>query len=223
MFSKNIVKTVVLVSVSLFATAQAKPQPSPLVKNPPIAMEAFAGHRAFSYQMIVNKKLQSVPGLGFFGVTNFQAEWGTPQINDYMLQGNLTYSFIKGFDVTGGFIWNPVDGIRPSAGIMYTYGSPDLLIVANPRIDLSENANTDLLALIEYKPALSEKLRLYSRAQGLYTYNLGHEFHARSYAMFRAGITVRDVSFGFAANFDFYGPTKHHEYNMGGFVLVNLF
>lgn len=207
----------------LICTFQAIAQEAPAVKNPPLIMETFAGDRALAYQMIINKKLQSVPKLGFFSVTNFQAEWGEPKVSDYMLQGNLTYSIIKGIDLSGGFIWNPIDGIRPSAGILFSYGNPELLVIANPRIDLTKNANFDILALVEYKPKVSEKLNLYTRAQGLYTQNVGLDFHARSYVMLRAGLTYKDISFGAAANFDWYGPMKHNENNLGGFILVNLF
>lgn len=208
------------ISLSVQAQEQAV---APLVQNPPIMMETVVGDRAISYQMIVNKKLQSIPKLGFFSVTNFQAEWNSTQVHDYMLQGKLTYTVAKNLDVTAGFIWNPIDGIRPSAGIMYTFANPTWLVVINPRVDLSDNANADLLALAEYKPRLTDELNLYTRIQGLYTHNLKGGHHTRSYIMLRAGIAVKDINFGLAGNFDFYGSVKHNENNFGGFVVVNLF
>ncbi len=216
-------KTSILSAALLSISSHFNAQEAPAVRNPPISMEAFVGNRAFAYQMIVNKKLQSVPKLGFFGVTNLQPEWGESNVNDYMLQGNLTYTIVKGLDISGGFIWNPIDGIRPSAGVIYSYGTPELLVVANPRIDLSKNANLDVLGLVEYKPKLNEKFNLYTRIQGLYTHNTGFDFHSRSYVMLRLGLTYRDVTFGIASNFDWYGPMKHNENNFGGFVSVNLF
>lgn len=68
-----------------------------------------------------------------------QPTWGSPRLDDYMLQGNLTYSIIQGVDLSGGFIWNPIDGIRPSAGTLLSYGNRRWLAVANPRIDLAKN------------------------------------------------------------------------------------
>lgn len=215
----------VFLLASLLSSFYVKAQETtaPMVSNPPIIMETFAGNRALAYQMIINKKLQSIPKLGFFGVTNIQPEWGKPKMNDYMVQGNLTYSIIRGIDLEGGFIWNPIDGIRPSTGVIFSYGNPHLLTVVNPRVDLSKNANLDALALIEYKPEINEKLNLYTRLQGLYTHNLGYDFHSRSYVMLRAGLTTKDITFGAAANFDWYGPMKINERNFGGFVAVNLF
>ena len=219
-FKKTLLGTILLMSAFL-AKAQETDTSSP--QNPPIFMETFVGDRALAYQMIVNKKFQSVPKLGFFGITNIQPEWGEPKMDDYMLQGNLTYSIIRGIDLTSGFIWNPVDGIRPTAGVIFSYGNPQLLVVVNPRVDLSKNANLDVLALAEYKPKLTEKLNLYTRAQGLYTHNLGYDFHTRSYVMLRAGVTYKDITVGAAANFDWYAPMKMNKNNFGGFVAVNLF
>lgn len=216
-------KSALLGTILIWLGSGVKAQETAEVKPSPVIMEAFAGNRALAYQMIINKKLQSIPKLGFFSVTNMQPEWGKPKMDDYMVQGNLTYSIVRGIDLSGGFIWNPVDGIRPSAGIIFSYGNPDLLAVVNPRIDLSKNANADALALVEYKPKINEQLRLYTRLQGLYSRNLGQDFHSRSYVMLRAGLTYKDISFGAAAGFDWYGPVKSNKNNFGAFVALSLF
>lgn len=88
---------------------------------------------------------------------------------------------------------------------------------------MTKNANFDALALVEYKPEINEKLNLYTIVQGLYTHNLGYDYHSRSYVMLRAGLTYKDITFGAAANFDWYGPMKINKNNFGGFVAVNLF
>lgn len=216
-------KSAFLGTILILSGLAANAQEATAVKQSPIIMEAFTGNRALAYQMMINKKIQSIPKLGFFSVTNIQPEWGKPKIDDYMVQGNLTYSIIKGIDLSSGFIWNPVDGIRPSAGLIFSYGNPELLAVVNPRIDLSKNANFDALALVEYKPAMNEQWSLYTRLQGLYTHNLGYDFHSRSYVMLRAGLTYKDISFGAATNFDWYGPMKSNKNNFGAFVALSLF
>jgi len=60
----------------LIATFSGKAQETSatVTQNPPIFMKTVVGDRALSYQMIVNKKLQSIPKLGFFGVTHLQPE-----------------------------------------------------------------------------------------------------------------------------------------------------
>lgn len=71
-FKKLLLGKALLMSVF---SAKAQETTTPNTNNPPIFMETFAGDRAMTYQMIINKKLQSVPKLGFFGVTNIQPEW----------------------------------------------------------------------------------------------------------------------------------------------------
>lgn len=217
-------KNLILFSLLSILVFPVKAQKEAGIKySPPVFMEAFAGDRSLAYQLIIDKKLQSVPRLGFFSVSDIRPEWGEPQMSDYMIQGNLTYSIIRGIDLSGGFIWNPVDGVRPTTGLIFKYGSPKVLAVVNPRIDVAENPNFDALGLFEYKPPINDKFNLYTRLQGLYSYNFGHEFHTRSYLMLRAGLTWKDITFGPAVNFDRYGPTKISKNNIGGFIAVNLF
>lgn len=47
---------------------------------------------------------------------------------------------------------------------------------------------------------------------------LADDFHARSYIRARAGLMHGDITFGLGANFEYYGPLKHNENNIGGFV-----
>lgn len=214
---------VISLTCMLSLNSFAQQAPTNLIPNPPVNMEMLVGDRGLSYQAIINKKFQSVPRLGVFSVMNFQTDWKSSEMNDYMIQGNLTFNIIKGLDISSGFIWVPFQGIRPSAGIMYTYANREWLVVANPRVDLHKKTNGEILALVEYKPQLNEKLKLYTRAQALYTQNLPDDYHARSYVMLRAGVTFKDVTFGVGGNLDYYGPQKMRDHNIGGFVNFNLF
>ncbi|QFG53889.1 hypothetical protein [Chryseobacterium sp.] len=40
------------------------------IQNPPVNVEEMTGNRGVSFQMILDKKLRSVPQIGFFGVTD---------------------------------------------------------------------------------------------------------------------------------------------------------
>lgn len=216
--NKNIFSALFVI-LSFFINAQEAQK----IENPPVIMEALVGSRGFSYQMVVDKKFQSLPRFGYYAVVNFQTDWGHSKIEDYMLQGHLTYRIVKGLNAEAGFFANPVDGIRPSTGLVYTYGNPKIFVLANPRIDVAKNPNAEIFALAEYKPKLNEKLNLYTKIQALYSYNLGYDLHSRSYAWLRAGVTIKEFTFGLAGNIDFYGPSKHNENNLGAFLLVNLF
>lgn len=219
-------KFILIPALFLFAIAangQGDIPPSTSNHSPPVFMEAFAGDHSLDYQLMIDKKLQSLPKLGFFSVNDLRPEWGTPYMNDYMIQGKLTYSLIRGVKLAGGFIWNPIDGVRPSGSIIFSHGSPTYLLIFNPRIDLAKNPNFDAMALVEFKPKVSEKLNLYTRFQSMYSYNFGYEFHTRSYIMLRAGLTWKDITLGLAATTNWYGPLKVNQTNYGLFVVLNLF
>ena len=222
----RILKTLALslaVSMSFSNLSAQEKESNPPIKNPPIIVEGLFGNRGMSYQMNVNKKLQSIPKLGVFSVTSLVAEWEKTPMTDIMTQTNLTYSLVKGLDFAAGFHYTPVTGFRPTAGLIYTYAKPQFLLVANPRIDLKKDAVTEYMILTEYKPAINDKWSLYTRLQGLYGFNVDNSDHARSYIDLRAGATYKDFTFGLGANFDWYGPTKHYEPNIGAFISVPLF
>jgi hypothetical protein len=61
------------------------------VKNPPINMEAMPAHNGIVMQMLINKKLMSVPRLGIFSVTSLISDWNENKLTDFMNQSSLTY------------------------------------------------------------------------------------------------------------------------------------
>lgn len=193
------------------------------VKNPPVSVESVMGSRGLTFQTIVQKKLQSVPRLGIFAISDMVGVWDKTKANDFMLQGNLTYEFAKGFNVTGGFHITSGINIRPAFGVMYAFNNPTWLVVVYPRAYIDDLANLEGFGMAEFKPKLTEQWRLYTRAQANYNFTASNGDHARSYARFRTGVTYREFSFGAAANLDYYGPKKISEPNYGGFITVKLF
>ncbi|MCW2259518.1 MULTISPECIES: hypothetical protein [Sphingobacterium] len=203
------------------AIAQEKSQIS--VINPPINTEILGSNRGLALQMIIDKKFKTIPKLGFFSVTSLVGEWDSNQINDYMTQASLTYDIAKGFKLAGGLHVTPVKGMRPIAGIIYTVANPTWLFVANSRIDYSKDTNVEGMFLVEYKPQINDNWRLYSRIQALYEYSTVINLQTRSYLMARAGLSYREITFGVGANIDYYGPEKHNENSIGGFLSFLLF
>ena len=191
-------------------------------QNPPINVEVMPGSRGISMQMIIDKKIKSIPKLGFFSVTDFNSDWNQDQLSDLMVIGKVTVDVFKNVRLGAGF-QNTPGGIRPSAAIIYTYANPDWLIIAMPRVDLSKNANFETLGIVEYKPEINDKWRFYSRLQGTYVHAMSEDLHTRSYLRARAGVTIKEFTFGVGANLEYYGPLKHQETNIGGFLQVALF
>ncbi|WP_262410472.1 hypothetical protein [Flavobacterium johnsoniae] len=191
--------------------------------SPPINTEVLASNRGLAFQMIIDKKISSIPRLGFFSVTSLVGEWGEDQIGDYMTQASLTYELVKGLKFAGGFHVTPVKGMRPIAGLIYTKASPVWLFVANSRIDYSKDTNVEGMFLVEYKPEINDNWRFYSRLQALYEYSTVIDMQTRSYLMARAGLSYKEITFGAGTNIDYYGPEKHNENSFGGFVSFLLF
>lgn len=207
-----------ILSCQMFFAQELTPVP-----NPPIMVEAMAGDRGVFVQMMTMKRFRSVPKLGFFSVSSIVGEWDKKEVDDMMLQAHLTYEIYKGFTVNAGFHHTPMTGMRPTAGIMYSYANPTWTIVAFPRVDLASTPNLEMFALVEYKPKISEKLNFYSRAQGMYVHNPDLDMHQKSGLALRAGISYREFTVGAAFNSDWYGPLKTNINHIGGFVAVALF
>ena len=191
-------------------------------KNPPMNFEVLTGSRGVSFQMVIDKKIKSAPMIVFFSIIDFNSDWGNDQLGDLMVMGKATVDIVKGLKFGAGF-QNTPGGIRPSAALIYTYANPEWLILAMPRIDLTKNATGEAFGLIEYRPKINEKWNIYSRVQGTYVHALADDFHARSYIRARAGLKHGDITFGLGANFEYYGPLKYNENNIGGFVQILLF
>ncbi len=211
-----------LMCIMTFASYSQENQKSEF-HNPPVNVEVMVGSRGISFQMIIDKKIESLPQLGFFSVVDMNSDWREKKTDDLMMQANLTLDLVKGFRLYGGFHHTVVTGLRPSAGLIYLFVNNKWLIIVAPRIDLQKDPNIEGIALIEFKPKLNENWSLYYRVQALYSHMTEIEDHGRSYIRARAGLSFKEISFGAAANIEYYGPMKHNENNIGFFTQVLLF
>ena len=193
------------------------------VSNPPISAEVLVGSRGVAFQMITNKKLQSVPRLGFFSVVDIVGEWENAHTGGYMGIGKLSYTVVKNLDGVVGFHTTDATGFRPSVGVVYSYAHPSMLLVLAPRADLKKDGYAEMMALIEYKPNTHDSLNFYARVQGLYVQTLDMKEHGRSYIITRLGLRHKDLKFGVGANWDWYGPQKKEKINVGAFLSATLF
>jgi len=218
-----VVRLALIVWISAFYSNSFAQQIETKFKNPPLNTESLFSNRGMSFQMIINKQIQSAPKFGFFNITNLVGEWKSNRVDDHMTQAHVTYTIGKGFKLGGGFHLTPVTGIRPSAALIFSKASENWLVVANSRVDLSKDRNVDGVVLVEYKPRINEKWRFYSRLQGLYAHNTVKGTHSRSFAVARAGFSFKDFTFGAGTNIDYYGPMRQNENSFGGFISCLLF
>ena len=77
-------------------------------------------------------------------------------------------------------------------------------------------------AIAEFKPALAGNLRLFTRLQGFYSYDLKKDERERGIINFRLGLTMKKYTVGFGGVIDYYRPTANEIQNYGGFVRVEI-
>lgn len=187
--------------------------------SPPVPVEILVGHDRLFFQSLVSKPF--VPGsrFGLFTIATYHAGYDNdPDKNELAIPFQVSYTFWKGIGAYAGVAINSNSGMHPVIGPQYVKASKQLLIVVNGRYFLTEDYNLEAFGLVEYKPELNATWSLYSRVQGLYSYNTVGEFHDRSFYHMRLGLMRKNLSFGPGINFDLYGPDKTLKENYGVFV-----
>ena len=205
------------------ALLQEKPKQKPPHKTSSIPVEMNFGNNRFGLQFLINTPMPQVNKLTFFTVTSFESGYKNKEGNlDYISNSQVAYQIYKGFAAAAGLSINSKSGMSPTAGLKYVFANREVLFVVTPTIHISPTHNIEGLTLLEYKPAITKELHLYTRFQGFYNRNLKYDHHERSYMQFRAGLGIKHYQFGLATNFDYYGPAKLLKDNYGIFLRVNL-
>lgn len=205
----------------LFASATfAQDNHAPL---PPIPVEATFGNNRVQFIGVINRPISADGKLGYFNLSTGAADYSnTPSETELVVVNNLTYKLIGNIKLTGGAIWNYKLGLVPQVGLQYFKANRTWLIMLNPSINMQPVKAVETIGILEFKPALSPKSQLYTRAQILYSQGLQDGLHARSALMLRAGVTLNKFTVGLGANFDYYGPMKMEKDNIGLFTRLTL-
>jgi len=194
-----------------------------LQNEAPSPVELNIGHNRFGLQFLMNKHFAPESKHSFLSVTSFESTYNNDINNlDFINNSQVSYEIYKGFGVATGLSVNRFVGLTPIAGLQYVYASKEILFLLTPTYHFSKEKNVVGLALIEYKPKLTEKINLYSRFQTLYNQNMENDQHKRSYIQLRLGLGLGTYQFGLASNLDYYGPTKVFKGNHGLFLRVNF-
>ncbi len=205
----------------LFASAAfAQDNHPPL---PPLPVEATFGTNRLHFQAVINRPVSANGKLSFFNLSTGAVDYSnTASETEIVVVNNLTYALFGNIKVTGGAEWHYKLGLVPQLGLQYFKANRTWLVLVNPSINLQPSKSTATIGIVEYKPALSQKAQLYTRAQVLYIQSLQDGLHARSALMLRAGVTQGKFTIGLGANFDYYGPMKMEKDNVGLFTRLAL-
>jgi len=194
-----------------------------LAQKAPLPVEVMAGNNRANLLIIINRPIDAAGKFNFFNVTVGAADYqNTPSETEMVLNNSITYNLGKGFSAASGLQWHYKLGFVPTVGFQFLKASPDYLVVIFPTFNFKPDHAFETVALAEYKPKLSEKLRLYTRLQGLLVHNLEAGTHARSGISLRAGLNFDKFIVGFGSNLDYYGPMKFDKTNHGLFIQMRL-
>ena len=190
----------------------------------PLPVEIMFGNNRFNLQTLINRQFTPTSRFGFLSVTSFASAYDNSANNrDFITNSQVSYEVYKNFGLALGMSMNANSGFTPVAGIEYVRVRPSLLLVFTPNMHLTHDHNFEGLTVIEWKPALSQDWRLYSRFQALYNYNAHEKEHERSYINLRLGGQWKQTVLGLAANLDWYGPEKLEKDNYGVFIRYLFF
>ena len=189
----------------------------------PILAEVMFGNNRTNFLMFLNRPVDAKGRFHFFNVTVGAADYqNTPSETEIVLNNSIAYALGKGFSAASGLQWHYKLGFVPTLGFQFLKASPDYLIVVFPTLNFKPGYAFETVALAEYKPKLSDKLRLYTRLQGLLVRDIEVGTHARSGTSLRAGLTFDKFTVGLGSNFDAYGPMKFEKSNHGLFFQMRL-
>ncbi|MCE3227362.1 MAG: hypothetical protein K0S32_1913 [Bacteroidetes bacterium] len=180
-----------------------------------LSTEMMSGNNSIWYQHTIVASVGS-SGVGFFNTSSFDAFYYKEKRGEVMAQSYLTYQPFNKVKLGLGAFYSSVPGFYSSVNIqLFKFGNNYTFIFV-PRIDLAKKPTYDFMFLAEYKPRLSEKIKLYARFQTMMNY--GDKGHNRSYQYVRFGLEQKTFQFGVAANYDCFGREMLYVSNYGLFI-----
>jgi hypothetical protein len=170
-----------------------------------------------------NRPVTADGKLSYFNLSTGMVDYSnTADETELVIVNNLTYTLFKNIRATAGAEWHYKLGLVPQVGLQYFKANRTWLFLLNPSFNFQPSRSLSTIGIVEFKPAISKAISFYSRTQVLYIQNLSESVHARSVLMLRAGLSFSKFTVGLGTNFDYYGPNKIRNDNVGVFTRLNL-
>ncbi len=189
------------------------------VNAQPVNIEVMLGKENFFYQHTLAKSLGS-SRFGFFHTSSLHAFYTSDNLNEAMSQSYVTYRLTDYTRLAVGTFYAIKPGISVAAALQCAYAYRNFRASLVPRIDIERGGSVEMMMLLEYCPAITERITLYSRAQFMTNYGPNH--HNRSYQNFRTGLRVKKTVAGVALNIDERGSEITTLHNLGVFLRYEL-
>jgi hypothetical protein len=191
-----------------------------IIKAQPIPIELMLGHKYGTVNLAFSRNFSQTSRLGFFHMNTIQVDYEDKNNNDFILQDQVYVETFKNLRIAGGVVYSQ-GGFNTTLGLQYVYGGKKLFILCAPRVNIESDPSYDIMTIIQYKPQINDKLKLYTRLQMLNLFN--SEGNMKSYQWFRLGLEVKGIQFGLAADLDENGPDPSVTSNLGVFIRKEIF
>jgi len=185
------------------------------MKAQPIPVELMIGDKYGSVNVVFNKNFSETSRIGLFHLNTVQFGMKDEKYNSFILQDQLYIETFKNLRLAGGVVYSP-GGFNATAGLQYIYGGRKFFFLFAPRIDIERDPSYDIFTIIQYKPQISEKVKLFTRIQTLNLFHSGDNI--KSYQWMRLGLEIKGMQFGLGLNLDEYGPNPSVETSVGVFI-----
>lgn len=209
----NLFRTIIVSASILLITAN-------VVKAQPIPVELMMGNKYGTVNLAFGKNFSQTSKFGFFHMNTVQFDYKNKNNNSFILLDLAYYEVIKNFRIAGGVAYSK-GGFDPTAGLQYVYSGKKLLILFAPRVNIESNPSYDIMTILQYKPQINDKVKLYTRLQLLNLFN--SDGNIKSYQCMRLGVEVKGIQFGLALDLDEYGPIPSVTSNFGLFIRKEIF
>ncbi|ASZ11830.1 hypothetical protein KTO58_15735 [Chitinophaga pendula] len=185
----------------------------------PIPVEVLGGYRGIFYQHTIARPMGG--RFGWMHIANVLRVYDTKVYgNELMNQGYVTYGMSRSFTLLLGAHYTNVTDLRGSVAVQFAQQRGDWFYVLMPRADVMLNGSWELFTLVEYRPSVGARAKLYTRLQTMT--NAGPYHHNRGYQYLRVGVDLKGVQFGIGMNLDEYGPSATIQPNAGLFLRKEL-
>ncbi len=190
------------------------------VNAQPIPVELMMGDKYGTVNLAFSRNFSQTSKLGFFHMNTIQFDYKDETENSFILQDLAYYEVIKNLRIAGGAVYSK-GGFNPTAGLQYVFSGEKFLFLFAPRVNIESDPSFDIMTIIQFKPQINDKVKLYTRFQALNLFN--SDGNIKSYQWLRLGLEVKGVQFGLAADFDEFGPNPSVESNFGVFIRKEIF
>jgi hypothetical protein len=161
--------------------------------NAQIVGEIFTTRKYTSQDIWWSKSLNDSTRFSFFSYNRLRIDHQNQNNNELLNYSTFNYDLGKGLGISAGQLLTN-QGFSPIIALNYFYANETWLVNLFPGIEIKNNANADIFTFIQFKPKLTDKVRLFTQFIGNITFNIRqHKFSEQS---LRVGLSVNTFQFG---------------------------